>query len=528
MPVLTVVPAPAFIEPTGGAPFRLAAETAVVGDPDACTLLRSLLSVRTATPSHAEAGTAAGATTPSHVPRAVTLRLDLGGAPESYRIESTEASVTIAGADAAGLFYGVHTLTQLIFRDDDGWALPAVTIDDAPRFRYRGVMLDVARHFHGPHTVKAYIDRAASLKFNALHLHLTDDQGWRLQLRSRPALTEKASATAAFGDDGGFYTQDDYREIVAYAAAQHMIVVPEIDVPGHTHAVSLAYPELCEQPVVSDPVRQTTRDFGGELPVHGEAYEGIAVGFSSLKIREEATYAFLADVLDEVTALTRGPYVHVGGDEALGTPSADYAVFMRRVTELVAARGKTPLTWHEAGATDDLAPGTIGQYWGFVGTDPEAERKAGRFVAQGSSLILSPADAIYLDMTFDADAALGLTWANGPTTARRAYEWDPAAVIPGVADADILGVEAPLWSETVRTLGDIDALAFPRIAAAAEAAWSPAVGTSALRTWHSFSQRVGALAPLWTSRGFGFTALPEIPWRHDLTAHTPALKGIAP
>jgi len=514
----SVVPAPAFIVASGEAPFVLTAEVEIVGDADACAVLRELIAVRTGSGRSTSSGTKPSAPTSG----TIALVIEPGGAPESYRVEVTAASVRVSGADAAGLFYAVQTLGQLIERapDDTGWQIPAIKIADAPRFAYRGVMLDVARHFHGVDTVEAYIDRASALKFNHLHLHLTDDQGWRLQLRSRPVLTEKASATAAFGDPGGFYTQDDYREIIAYAAAHHMTVVPEIDLPGHTHAVSLAYPELSEQPVLSEQIRQTTHDFGGQLPVNGVPYESVAVGFSSLKIHDERTYAFLADVLGELAELTPGRYLHVGGDEALGTPAADYELFLQRVTDLVAGLGKIPVAWHEAGAAARLAPGTVGQYWGFVMPTGGADDKARAFIERGAQLILSPADAIYLDMKFDADAPLGLTWA-GVTRVRRAYEWDPATVIEGVTDAGILGVEAPLWSETARSLADIDALAFPRIAAAAEAAWSPALGTSPLRTWDSFAARVGALGPLWTSQGIGFTPLPEIAWGATARESTP-------
>ena len=192
--------------------------------------------------------------------RAIDVRITPGGAPESYRIAVDASSVVITGADAAGTFYGVQTLGQLIARDGERWVIPALEIDDAPRFAYRGVMLDVARHFHPVETVKAYIDRAAALKFNALHLHLTDDQGWRLELESRPRLTEVASGTSVGGDPGGFYTKADYGEIVEYAASRHLIVVPEIDMPGHTHAVGLAYPELAEAPVLPEHAeRRTTR-----------------------------------------------------------------------------------------------------------------------------------------------------------------------------------------------------------------------------------------------------------------------------
>ncbi len=157
-------------------------------------------------------------------------------------------------------------------------SIPAVQIDDAPRFAYRGVMLDVARHFLPVETVKAYIDRAAGLKFNALHLHLTDDQGWRIHLDSRPKLTELAAATAVGGDAGGFFSKADYREIVEYAASRHMIVVPEVDLPGHTHAVGLAYPELAEAPVLSPHILEIVESHGGAVPTAGEPYTGMGVG----------------------------------------------------------------------------------------------------------------------------------------------------------------------------------------------------------------------------------------------------------
>ncbi|GAA3897027.1 beta-N-acetylhexosaminidase [Microbacterium invictum] len=511
-----VVPAPTALSAVDGPPFRLTDEVIVSGEADAVAALQQLVTTRTGAELRrfgGESGSAPGrrsdreAAAPS-----IRLTLTAGGPAESYRLTVTEDVVAINGADAAGLFYGVQTLGQLIARDGERWVVPVTEIDDVPRFAYRGVMLDVARHFHGVDTVKAYIDRAASLKFNHLHLHLTDDQGWRLEIASRRLLTELSSDSAVGGDPGGFFTQADYRDIVAYAASRHMTVVPEIDMPGHTHAVSLAYPELSEEPVISEHIREIARDYGGELPVNGVDYDGMAVGFSSLKINDEATYEFLADVLGEVAALNPGPYLHVGGDEALGTAPEDFAVFMARATEIVAGLGKTPITWHEAGAATGLAPTTVGQYWGFVTPTDGMDEKTRTFVRNGARVIMSPADAIYLDMKFDADSSLGLTWARGVTSAQRAYEWDPAEVIDGVGEADILGVEAPLWTETVRTLDDIDALAFPRIAAAAEAAWSPALGSTEQRSWESFRHRVGALGPLWSSMGIGYTPLAGIEW----------------
>ncbi|MGX5771301.1 beta-N-acetylhexosaminidase [Microbacterium trichothecenolyticum] len=501
MSLPAVVPAPVSIEAGSGAPFRLSSDTVVNGDTDAATALSAIVEART------------GLTLATGEGRDIELRVDAGaGAAESYRIAAGEASVVVTGADAAGLFYGVQTLGQLIARDGDGWTIPAVTIEDAPRFAYRGVMLDVARHFHPVETVIGYIDRAASLKFNALHLHLTDDQGWRIQLHSRPELTEKASGTSVGGGPGGFYTKADYRAIVQYAASRHMIVVPEIDMPGHTHAVGLAYPELAEDPSISDHMREIIRDYGGEEPRVGAPYDGMAVGFSSLKIHDEATYDFVADVFGELAAMTPGPYLHFGGDESLSTSDEDFAVFVARASGIIADLGKTPVAWHEAGAAAGIADTTIGQYWGFLTPQEGAAEKATAFVDNGARLILSPADAIYLDMKYPDGPDLGLTWANGPTSVQRAYSWEPSLVVPGIDDSGILGVEAPLWTETIRTAADIDTMAFPRAAAAAEAGWSPATGASDLRTWASFRERVGALGPLWKSMDIGFHPSDEIPW----------------
>ena len=493
------VPLPRLIERTFTSPFRLSPLVRIGGDVDAATELARLLALRT------------GFDLVTGDTGAIDLRIATGGAPESYTIAANADAIVVTGADAAGLFYGVQTVGQLAESDDDGWFVPAVQVDDAPRFAYRGVMLDVARHFHGPDTVKGYIDRAASLKFNHLHLHLTDDQGWRLEMTSRPLLTEHASATAIGGDAGGFFTREQYRDIVAYAAARHMTVVPEIDLPGHTHAVGLAYPELVEDPVITDAVRDTVRDFGGDLPARGVPYQGLAVGFSSLRIDSEATYDFVADVLGEVAASTPGPFVHIGGDEALGTDPADYATFIERVTEIVAALDKTPVAWHEAGAAAGLHDATIGQYWGFVTPQGDSGEKARAFVRNGSQLILSPADAAYLDMKPRPDYDIGLTWADGPTDLERAYAWEPLDVIAGIDESDVLGVEAALWTETVRDARDVDRLAFPRAAAVAEIAWSPAAGPE--RTWESFRARVGALAPLWSRFGIAFDRAAEIDGR---------------
>ncbi|WP_223170845.1 family 20 glycosylhydrolase [Microbacterium sp. NIBRBAC000506063] len=319
----------------------------------------------------------------------VVTRIDAGAKAESYTISVSAASAVLTAGDEAGLFYARQTFAQLVGEDAEGRFVPAVEIADAPRFPHRGVMLDIARHFHGTDVIKGFIDRASSLKFNRLHLHLSDDQGWRIQIDSWPLLTERASGTSSLGDPGGFLTKDDYREIVAYAAERHMLVIPEIDLPGHTHAVGVAYPDLVEEPVLNDHLVTQAAELGQDLPVHGEPFLGWGVGHSSVKIREERTYDFLRGVLEEIAELTPGPYLHIGGDEALGTPADDFDYFIGRITALVQERGKTPIAWHEAGA-GTIAPGTIGQFWGSTTPDPAHAAATVNFAARGGSVILSP------------------------------------------------------------------------------------------------------------------------------------------
>lgn len=391
-----------------------------------------------------------------------------GHEPEGYVLEIDEHGIRIEASDEAGLFYGEQTLRQL---DTDG-TVPFVRIEDAPRFAYRGAMLDVARHFLPVEAVQRYIDDIALLKLNHLHLHLTDDQGWRLEIPGWPELTGIGASTQVGGGGGGYYTAHDYRRIVEYAARRFVTILPEIDMPGHTNAAISAYPDLGDSP--ADP------------------YEGIEVGFSSLAIGSERTYDFIADVTAAVAALTPGPYLHLGGDESHATSEEDYLAFAERATAIAARTGKTLVAWHELGRSRALPPGTIGQYWGFVEPQDGADALARSFVEQGGRLILSPADAIYLDMKYETDGELGLVWANGPTTLERSYSWEPLDVVPGLTEHDILGVEAPLWTETVTSIEDAEYLAFPRIASAAEIGWSPRDG----RTFEDFARRVRAFSDL--------------------------------
>jgi hexosaminidase len=414
-----------------------------------------------------------------------TVVLAIGGDHPTggYSLEVTADGIHIEAKDEAGVFAGIQTLAQITTEG----AAPVTRITDYPRFAYRGAMLDVARHFFGVADVKRYIDSLALLKLNHLHLHLTDDQGWRIAIDSWPELTEIGASTQVGGGGGGFYSKDEYREIVDYAAARFITVVPEIDMPGHTNAAISAYPLLGDEPA---------------LP-----YEGIEVGFSSLAIRAESTYGFVDDVVRELVELTPGPYLHLGGDESLATTDEDFLAFIARATAIAAAHGKTLIGWHEMGRSSDLPTGTIGQYWSFTTPQPGAAEHTLSFVGQGGQIIMSPADVAYLDIKYDESTELGLVWAEGPTSVRESYEWEPTAIVDGVGEEQLLGVEAPIWTETIATIEQLEFMAFPRLAAVAEIAWSPAGGT-----WEEFSPRLAAFGELLDSRGVAYYRAPEVPW----------------
>lgn len=402
---------------------------------------------------------------------AETRRDDSLGA-EGYRLSTRgERPIVTAGGDA-GAQYARASLAQLVA--DDAGRLPAVEIGDRPRFAWRGAMLDVARRFHPVATVLALVDELAALKLNRLHLHLTDDQGWRIEIPGLPRLTEIGASTQVGGGPvaaPGYYTRADWDRIVAHAASRHIVVVPEIDLPGHTNAALTAYPDLAPTGVAPVP------------------YEGIEVGFSTLDTRANAAVdRFVATVVDAVAAMTPGPWLHLGGDECLATPEAEFVDFIARATRLGHAAGKTIIGWHEMGRCRSLPPGTLGQYWNLTTPEPGHAERLRSFVEQGGKAIMSPADVAYLDMKRTDDDPLGLVWADGPTTLADAYGWDPADIVDGLDEDDLLGVEAPMFTETIGTLDEIRQMAFPRLAALAEVAWTP----RRRRVFKDFRRRLAA------------------------------------
>lgn len=415
---------------------------------------------------------------------------DLTG--EAYELEVTGSTVRLRAGTAEGLFRGVQTLRQLLpprvessGKQDGPWTIAGVRIADQPRFAWRGAALDVARHFFGVDEVKRYIDLIAMYKINVLHLHLSDDQGWRVEIRSWPKLTAHGGSTEVGGGEGGFYTQQDYAELVRYAQRHYITVVPEIDVPGHTNAALASYPELnCD----------------GKPR---ELYTGIEVGFSSLCVDKPVTYQFLDDVIGELAALTPGEFLHLGGDEVKTLEKPDYARFVQRTEQIVRAHGKKMIGWQEM-ANAELNPETVVQYWD-PGDDDGIVRDA---VARGSKVLMSPAAATYLDMKPYDGSPLGLVWA-GIVDVDDAYKWDPTGMLGGLEESSVAGVEAQLWSETLEDVKDIEFMVFPRLPATAEIGWSPADRLS----WDDFRARLAQHGPRWSTMDVNFYSSDKVDWK---------------
>jgi hexosaminidase len=418
----------------------------------------------------------------------ISLEDDPGLEAEGYYLEILTDRINLRAWKPAGLLWGVQTIRQLLppriempLIQSGPWQIPAGTVRDYPRFSWRGVMLDVSRHFFRVEDVKRYIDLLSFYKMNRLHMHLSDDQGWRLMIDAWPRLAEYGGSTEVGGGKGGYYSKAQYGEIIAYAQKRYITVIPEIDLPGHTNAALASYPEL---------------NANGLAP---NLYIGTEVGFSSLCVSKEVTFPFLEDVIREIAELTPGPYIHIGGDEAAATSPADYKTLMDRVQSIVHKNGKQAVGWEEISQVK-LLPNTIAQYW--------SSGHAQKAVEQGNKVIMSPASKIYLDMKYISETPLGLTWA-GIIEVSDSYNWDPSSQLPGVSEMDILGVEAPLWTETIETIQDIEFMVFPRLPGVAEIGWSSAQG----RSWEEYKIRLGVHGSRMKAMDINFYPSPEVRWK---------------
>ncbi|MGW0952301.1 beta-N-acetylhexosaminidase [Streptomyces sp. NPDC002405] len=459
-------------------------------------------------------------------PDSVRLRLDDSLEPEAYRLAAVAGrGVEIRGGSPAGVFWGAQTLRQLLgpdafrrvpVRPDAAHAVPAGVIEDAPRFRWRGLMLDVARHFMPKDGVLRYLDLMAAHKLNVLHLHLTDDQGWRIEIKRYPRLTEVGSwrARTRFGHrasplwedkpHGGHYTQDDIREIVAYAAERHIAVVPEIDVPGHSQAAIAAYPELGNTDVVDTAALTVWDDWGVNPNVLAPTdttlrfYEGVF---------EELLELFPADAVtstgpgfSDSSGFSR--FVHIGGDECpkeqwraspaaqariaeLGLAGEDelQAWFVGHFDAWLAARGRRLIGWDEI-LEGGLAAGAAVSSWrGYEGGIAAARA--------GHDVVMCPEQEVYLDHRQapgeDEPVPIGFV-----RTLEDVYRFEPVPPeLDGAQARHVLGAQANVWTEVMEDQARVDYQAFPRLAAFAEVAWS-ALPAPAERDFADFERRMTA------------------------------------
>ncbi|MGH3313404.1 MAG: beta-N-acetylhexosaminidase [Streptomyces sp.] len=498
-PLDQVIPAPESVQ-AGGAPFTIGERTVirVSGASEEAKRvggqLAALLRPSTGFPLPV---------TTERGPDGIQLKLGGGGearksrlGEEGYQLKVTERAAVISAPTGSGLFHGMQTLRQLLPPQVESsapqpgpWQVAGGTITDKPRYAYRGAMLDVSRHFFSVDEVKRYIDQLALYKVNKLHLHLSDDQGWRIAIDSWPRLATYGGGSEVGGGPGGYYTKDDYREILRYADERELTVVPEIDMPGHTNAALASYAELnCD----------------GVAPPR---YTGTEVGFSSLCVPLDVTYDFVDDVVRELAEMTPGRYLHIGGDEAHSTSHEDYVAFMERAQKTVAKYGKTVIGWHQLTGAKP-AEGAVAQYWGTSGAEDEPE--VVEAAKKGTRLVLSPANRAYLDMQYNEDTPLGLHWA-GYVEAKQSYDWDPGSYIKGAPADAVLGVEAPLWSETLENSEHIEFMAFPRLPGIAELGWSPA----SAHDWEKYRVRLAQQGPRWEQLGMDYWRSPQVPWPAD-------------
>jgi len=422
-------------------------------------------------------GIATDAAAGTHVRLQLTDDATLG--EEGYRLVVGEDIQLTARTDA-GLLHAVQTLRQLLpAQAQPRHAIPHLAISDVPAYRWRGLSLDVARSFLSVEYVEKTLDRMAFFKLNRLHLHLTDDQGWRIEIKRYPRLVEVGGASAVEGGRSGWYTQDELRHLVAYAQARGITIVPEIDVPGHVQAALASYNDLaCD-------------DEDNLAP-----YSGLEVGFSVLCLdKPDVVYPFVRHVLEEVLEIFPSQEIHMGGDE-IKHPL--YADFVARTAAMVQEMGRTAIFWEE-GSVADTSPDVLLQFWND-GYDIAAA------VEKGHPLILSPCSHFYIDHGNYAGQPQTYDWCRKEgVPLARLYSFDPAPFRTAV------GIEAALWTELVHTDEAADNRLWPRLAAAAELAWSPANQ----RSYAGFVKRMGALRPHLDAMGIAYHPEPDLGWAED-------------
>ncbi|MCU8463087.1 family 20 glycosylhydrolase [Vibrio vulnificus] len=433
----------------------------------------------------------------------------------AYQLKISQEQVRVEAGSSSGFVHATASLLQLLDYNSitQEAQLACCSISDCPRFRYRGMMLDCSRHFHSVEQVKRLINLLAHYKFNTFHWHLTDDEGWRVEIKAFPALTEigawrgvdeaiEPQYTHISQRYGGFYSQEEIKEVVAYAAQRSIMVIPEIDVPGHCRAAIKSLPEMLVE-VEDDTVYRSIQNYSDNV---------LNPGLST-------TYQFLDRVLEEIAQLFPAPYVHIGADEVphgvwSNSPSCqalmkqhgyqDYKELqghlLRHAEQKLRSLGKRMLGWEEAQHGDKVSKDTVIYSW-------LSEDAAVNCARQGFDVVLQPAQTTYLDMTQDyAPEEPGVDWAN-PLPLEKAYNYEPLANIPAddPIHKRIWGIQTALWCEIINNPERMDYMVFPRIIALAEACWTQ----KEHRDWNDFLSRLKGHLPLLDKQGIKYRQ----PWK---------------
>lgn len=411
-----------------------------------------------------------------------TLLKEIG--KEGYKLKIDSKGVLILAATDTGLFYGIQTLRQMFPAEIEKQKihgkikLQKVTIADSPEYEWRGSMLDIARSFFGVDYLKKHIDRMAMYKLNRLHLHLTDDQGWRIEIKGWPKLAEIGGKSAVKYGRSGFLSQKQYKELQEYAEARHIIIIPEVDMPGHIYAALMAYPELnCEG----------FSNLKPQMAAPPQMFQGYKVGWSRLCLEKPETYQFVSDVIEELSQITNGPWIHIGGDE-IDDPR--YEEFVVKADSIVKHFGKTSIGWEEV-TKAPVSSSLISQKWN------------GRTKSMVDvKIIESMCSNFYFDHANVPGQEHTNNWCkkNG-VSLKDAYNYK-------TDNPNIIGVEAPVWTELVTSNAAADNRLWPRSAAMAEAGWTP----YEIRNFNDFTRRIGQHSERLENLKIDYYRSPEVQW----------------
>lgn len=419
---------------------------------------------------------------------------------EGYTLDIMGSGISLTAQTLTGLFRATQTLRQMLGskveaskKQEGPWSISQGHIVDYPRMDYRGFMLDVSRHFYSVSEIKSILDQMAFYKFNVFHFHLTDDQGWRIEIPSWPRLTTIGSRSAVNQTDceSCFYTLEEFEDIIAYAEKRHITVIPEIDTPGHIRAAMASYPD--------------------ELYCDGEApdwpYTSMKVQISSLCFSNPKIYEFFNDVIATIAPRINGDYIHVGGDE---TPKwvkhEDYQTFMLKAKSIITKYNKKMIGWtDDLGSVKNLGSDVIGQHWAIASTCCETTLS---IVKQGGKILMSPANKTYLSLKYNEKSPFGGAFA-GYNDTKNTYLWDPITIVPGAGKKDVIGIEAALWGERIKNISDAQFMIFPRLISISEVGWSPQLD----RNWDEFKIRLGFHGPRLERMGVNFYRSPLVPWK---------------